>query len=139
MPIRTIGIISKPKKAEIRGVVTPLISWLGKHNVKVLIDRETSSMLDISDQGVSLGGANDQRGLVPARAPAPAEDALGMCRRHVGGGDGVAHSRVLACQGFCTARLPNSRLQIILITRRTWANPRTTALMVMNSLIGCRC
>ena len=53
MPIRTIGIISKPKKAEIRQVVTPLISWLEKHNVKVLIDRETSSMLDISDQGVS--------------------------------------------------------------------------------------
>ena len=53
MPIRTIGIISKPKKAEIRQVATPLISWLEKRNVKVLIDQETSSMLDISDQGIS--------------------------------------------------------------------------------------
>lgn len=53
MSIRTIGIISKPKKEEIRQIVPPLIRWLEERKVKALIDQETGSMLDMADQSIS--------------------------------------------------------------------------------------
>ena len=53
MSIRTVGIISKPKKAEVRHVVLPLIRWLEERKVKALIDHETGSMLDLADQSIS--------------------------------------------------------------------------------------
>ena len=53
MSIRTVGIISKPKKAEVRHVVFPLIRWLEERKVKVLIDHETGSIVDLADQSIS--------------------------------------------------------------------------------------
>ena len=53
MSIRTVGIISKPKKAEVRHVVLPLIRWLEERKVKVLIDHETGSIVDLADQSIS--------------------------------------------------------------------------------------
>ena len=53
MSIRTVGIISKPKKAGVRHVVLPLIRWLEEREVKALIDHETGSMLDLADQSIS--------------------------------------------------------------------------------------
>ena len=60
MSIRTIGIISKPKKEEIREVVPPLIRWLEGRKVKVLIDRETGSMLDRANQGIGRNELSSQ-------------------------------------------------------------------------------
>lgn len=60
MSIRTIGIISKPKKEEIRQVVPPLIRWLEERKVKVLIDQETGSMLDRANQGIGRNALSSQ-------------------------------------------------------------------------------
>ena len=60
MSIRTIGIISKPKKEEIRQVVPPLIRWLEERKVKVLIDQETGSMLDRANQGIGRNELSSQ-------------------------------------------------------------------------------
>ncbi len=60
MSIRTIGIISKPKKEEIREVVPPLIRWLEERKVKVLIDQETGSMLDRANQGIGRNALSSQ-------------------------------------------------------------------------------
>lgn len=53
MPVKTIGIISKPKKAEIREVVSPLIEWLRARSIEVCIDKETGSMLGNSTRCLS--------------------------------------------------------------------------------------
>ncbi len=60
MSIRTIGIISKPKKEEIREVVPPLIRWLEERKVKVLIDQETGSMLEMANQGIGRNELSSQ-------------------------------------------------------------------------------
>ncbi|MCZ6905280.1 MAG: NAD(+)/NADH kinase [Acidobacteria bacterium] len=60
MSIRTIGIISKPKKEEIRQVVPPLIRWLEERKVKALIDQETGSMLDRANQGIGRNALSSQ-------------------------------------------------------------------------------
>ena len=52
MSIRTVGIISKPNKAEVRHVVPPLIRWLEERKVKALFDHETGSMLDLADRSI---------------------------------------------------------------------------------------
>jgi len=46
MPIKRIGIISKPKKTEIREIVPPLLNWLRERNVEVFIDKETGAILE---------------------------------------------------------------------------------------------
>jgi NAD+ kinase len=46
MPIEKIGIVSKPKKAEIREIVPKLIKWLGARQIEVLIDKETGAILE---------------------------------------------------------------------------------------------
>jgi NAD+ kinase len=45
MEIQTVGITSKPRKAEIKEIVPPLIDWLRKRNLEVLIDQETRDNL----------------------------------------------------------------------------------------------
>jgi NAD+ kinase len=50
MPIRRIGITSKPKKAEIRKIVPPLMQWLREHEIEVFIDRETAATLELSEK-----------------------------------------------------------------------------------------
>ncbi len=46
MPLKKIGIISKPKKAEIREIVPPLLQWLREREIEVFVDKETGSILD---------------------------------------------------------------------------------------------
>jgi len=46
MTIKRIGIISKPKKAEIREIVPPLIEWLRERQIEVFLDKETAAILE---------------------------------------------------------------------------------------------
>ncbi len=50
MPIKKIGIISKPKKREVREIVLPLLQWLRERDVEVLMDRETGSILEATER-----------------------------------------------------------------------------------------
>ena len=52
MRIQTIGIITKPRKKEIAGVVQNLIEWLAQRQVKVLFDHETAELLGRVGEGV---------------------------------------------------------------------------------------
>jgi len=45
MAINKVGIISKPRKAEVGEVVPPLLAWLRERGIDVLIDKETGAML----------------------------------------------------------------------------------------------
>jgi NAD kinase len=40
--IRTVGIVSRPRREDIASVVPPLLEWLADHGVKVLCDEETT-------------------------------------------------------------------------------------------------
>lgn len=46
MPVKRIGIISKPKKSEIREIVPLLIQWLRERNIEVYIDKETGTIVE---------------------------------------------------------------------------------------------
>jgi NAD+ kinase len=50
MPIKRIGITSKPKKAEIREIVPALMQWLRERDIEVFIDRETAATLEASER-----------------------------------------------------------------------------------------
>jgi NAD+ kinase len=51
-PITAVGIISKPRKAELREIVPALARWLEERRVEVLIDRETALSLDGAGSGL---------------------------------------------------------------------------------------
>ena len=53
MAIQRIGIISKPKKTEIREIVPPLIEWLRQRHVEVFIDKETGSIVERNERSLS--------------------------------------------------------------------------------------
>src|SRR5713101_346089 len=44
-PIRTIGIFSRPRRADISDVVRPLLDWLAKRGIRGLYDTETAESL----------------------------------------------------------------------------------------------
>ncbi|HET7841261.1 MAG TPA: NAD(+)/NADH kinase [Terriglobia bacterium] len=46
MQVKRIGIVSKPRKAEVRDVVLPLLDWLRAHSIEAYIDKETGSILE---------------------------------------------------------------------------------------------
>ena len=50
MPINKVGIISKPKKTEIREIVPPLLQWLRERNIEVFIDKETGAIVESSEK-----------------------------------------------------------------------------------------
>ena len=50
MTIKKIGIVSKPKKAEIREIVPQLVEWLRDRGIEVSIDKETGSILESSEK-----------------------------------------------------------------------------------------
>ena len=50
MQIKKIGIISKPKKPEIREVVPPLVQWLRERAIEVSLDKETGSLLESAER-----------------------------------------------------------------------------------------
>lgn len=49
MRIKKIGITSKPKKAEVREIVPPLIQWLRERQIETCIDKETAATLEIRE------------------------------------------------------------------------------------------
>lgn len=49
MTVHRVGITSKPKKAEIKQIVPPLVSWLHGRKIEVLLDQETSASLGNGD------------------------------------------------------------------------------------------
>jgi NAD+ kinase len=53
MAVNKIGIISKPKKAEIRELVPPLIAWLRERQVEVFVDKETGAMVDATQKALT--------------------------------------------------------------------------------------
>lgn len=53
MPVKKVGIISKPRKAEVREVVLPLLDWLRERSIEVCIDKETGSILESHDKCVT--------------------------------------------------------------------------------------
>jgi NAD+ kinase len=52
MQIKLAGITSKPNKTEVREIVPPLITWLQRRGVEVLIDRETAVSIASSEAGL---------------------------------------------------------------------------------------
>ncbi len=46
MPIKRIGIISKPRKSEVREIVPPLLGWLRERQIEACIDKETGALLE---------------------------------------------------------------------------------------------
>lgn len=46
MPIQRIGIVSKPKKTEIREIVPSLVTWLRERKIEIFIDKETGSIVE---------------------------------------------------------------------------------------------
>ena len=46
MAIRSIGIISKPRKKELEAILPGLLSWLREKGVQAILDRETASSLN---------------------------------------------------------------------------------------------
>jgi NAD+ kinase len=52
MQVKRVGIVSKPRKAEVREVVLPLIEWLKAHSIEAYIDKETGTIL--ADHGPCL-------------------------------------------------------------------------------------
>lgn len=53
MQIKKVGIISKPKKAEIGELVKPLLEWLRKREIEVFIDKETAATLAVPEKCVT--------------------------------------------------------------------------------------
>src|SRR5271165_207198 len=45
VPFRTIGIFSRPRRADISDVVRPLLDWLAKRGIRGFYDRETAESL----------------------------------------------------------------------------------------------
>src|SRR5882724_9474813 len=43
--IRTVGIISKPRPEEVRGVLADLLAWLQARDLDVIVDKETEQSL----------------------------------------------------------------------------------------------
>jgi len=50
---QTIGIISRPRRANISVVVPPLLEWLKERGIRTIYDEETASSLDDTSNGLS--------------------------------------------------------------------------------------
>ncbi len=46
MPIKRVGIISKPKKAEVREIVPGLLTWFRERSIEAFIDKETGAIME---------------------------------------------------------------------------------------------
>ncbi len=46
MPVTRVGIISKPRKTEIREIVPPLLRWLDERHIEACVDKETGALLE---------------------------------------------------------------------------------------------
>jgi NAD+ kinase len=64
MPIKRVGIISKPKKTEIREIVPTLLKWLHDRSIDVFIDKETEAIVQTSEQCLSRNEISSQADLL---------------------------------------------------------------------------
>ena len=48
-PIKRVGIISKPKKTEIREIVPALLEWLRERSIEAFIDKETGAIMETKE------------------------------------------------------------------------------------------
>jgi NAD+ kinase len=48
-PIKRAGIISKPKKTEVREIVPALLEWLRERGIEAFIDRETGAIMETKE------------------------------------------------------------------------------------------
>ncbi len=48
-PIKRVGIISKPKKLEIREIVPALLEWLRERSIEAFIDKETGAIMETKE------------------------------------------------------------------------------------------
>ncbi len=46
MPIKRVGIISKPKKTEVREIVPGLLTWFRERSIEAFIDKETGAIME---------------------------------------------------------------------------------------------
>jgi NAD+ kinase len=53
MPIQRVGIISKPKKVEVREIVPGLLEWLRERNIEAFIDKETGAIMDTREHSLT--------------------------------------------------------------------------------------
>lgn len=61
---QTIGILSRPRRAQLSVVVPPLLKWLEAHGVKPVLDEETAAALPDSSKGRSRSAVADASQLV---------------------------------------------------------------------------
>ncbi len=50
MPIKRVGIVSKPKKTEIREIVPAVLEWLGERGIEAFIDKETGAIMETRER-----------------------------------------------------------------------------------------
>jgi len=46
--VRTVGIVSRPRRTDIAAVVPPLLDWLAQRGIKAILDEETAACLSCS-------------------------------------------------------------------------------------------
>jgi NAD+ kinase len=46
--LKTVGIISRPRREQLSAVIPPLLQWLDAHGIRALLDEETGSSVDQS-------------------------------------------------------------------------------------------
>ena len=49
-PIKRVGIISKPKKTEVREIVPGLLAWLHERSIEAFMDKETGAIMDTRER-----------------------------------------------------------------------------------------
>jgi NAD+ kinase len=64
MPIKRVGIISKPKKVEIREIVPALLEWLGERSIEAFIDKETGTIMETKEHCLTRNEIASQVDLV---------------------------------------------------------------------------
>jgi len=49
-PIKGVGIVSKPKKTEVREIVPALLEWLRERSIEAFIDKETGAIMEMKER-----------------------------------------------------------------------------------------
>ena len=49
-PIKRVGIVSKPKKTEVREIVPALLEWLRERSIEAFIDKETGAIMEMKER-----------------------------------------------------------------------------------------
>ena len=50
MPVKSVGIISKPKKVDVREIVPGLLKWLDERGIEAFIDKETGAITETKER-----------------------------------------------------------------------------------------